>query len=167
MGADVVSPDGGAAAAQAGRVAAGVGAALPGVGAGVRLFEEGLGQDLLPPGAGLRVHDRVEERLQIRVQVLGDMDDLLSRRGRHGGGVHHPTLAPMSRQAGRIGPAGSIPVVDLPPLPPKKLLGAILRFLGGGTDQRHSTAILSQTFWELFSPPPLQRPSSSSKDLAA
>jgi hypothetical protein len=59
--------------------------------AGVRLLEEGLGQDLLPPRAGLGVHDRVEEGHEVRVQVLRDVDHLLPRwrewRG-HGGWVH-------------------------------------------------------------------------------
>lgn len=68
--------------AQPGRVATRVSAGLAGVRARIGLLEEGLGQDLLPPGAGLGVHDRVEERLELRVQVLGDMDHLLPRRRR-------------------------------------------------------------------------------------
>lgn len=58
----------GAAGQPGPRVAAGrVGAGLAGVGAGVRLFEERFGQDLLPPRAGLGVHDRVEEGFEVRV----------------------------------------------------------------------------------------------------
>jgi hypothetical protein len=78
-------------AAATGVAARGVGAGLARVRAGVRLLEEGLGQDLLPPRAGLGVHDRVEEGHEVRVQVLRDVDHLLPRwrewRG-HGGWVH-------------------------------------------------------------------------------
>lgn len=50
------------------RVAAGrVGARLPRVRAGVGLLEKRLGQDLLPPRAGLGVHDRVKEGFEVRV----------------------------------------------------------------------------------------------------
>lgn len=85
----MVDADGGVG--QPGRVAARVGAGLPGVRARVWLLEKGLGQDLFPPRAGLGVHHRVEESLQVRVQILGDMDHLLARRGRDGGRVHFPT----------------------------------------------------------------------------
>lgn len=78
----------GTSGCQPGRVAARVSAGLAGVRARIGLLEEGLGQDLLPPGAGLGVHDRVEERLELRVQVLGDMDHLLPRRRRDGSRVH-------------------------------------------------------------------------------
>lgn len=58
----------GAAGQPGPRVAAGrVGAGLARVRAGVRLFEERFGQDLLPPRAGLGVHDRVEEGFEVRV----------------------------------------------------------------------------------------------------
>lgn len=69
----------------------------------VGLLEEGLGQDLLPPGAGLGVHDRVEERFELRVQVLGDMDHLLPRRRRDGSRVHllHRSTSSMQQTSQR------------------------------------------------------------------
>lgn len=88
--ADVVHADG--SAAQAGRVAARVGAGLPGVRSRIWLLEEGFGQDFFPPRAGLGVHDRVEERLEVRIQVLGYVDHLLPWRGRDSSGIHFPNL---------------------------------------------------------------------------
>lgn len=99
MRADVLGTSG----AQPGRVAARVSAGLAGVRARVGLLEEGLGQDLLPPGAGLGVHDRVEERFELRVQVLGDMDHLLPRRRRDGSRVHllHRSTSSMQQTSQR------------------------------------------------------------------
>lgn len=94
--ADVLRPGGGGGA-QAGRVAARVGAGLAGVRARVGLLEEGLGKDLLPPRAGLGVQHRVEERLELRVQVLRDVDHLLARRRRRARPVH---LRPRRARAG-------------------------------------------------------------------
>lgn len=79
---------------QARRGPARIRARLPRVRARVGFPEEGLGQDLLPPGAGPGVHHRVEERLQLRVQVLRDVDYLLPRRRGRGRGVHCPPVWP-------------------------------------------------------------------------
>lgn len=75
------------------RGAARVRAGLPRVRARVGLLEEGLGQDFLPPGARPGVHDRVEECLELRVQVLRDVDHLLPRRWGRGRGVHFPPFS--------------------------------------------------------------------------
>lgn len=62
--------------------------------AGIGLLKEGLREDLFPPGAGLGIHDRVEEGFEVRVEVLRDVDDLLPwRRERmgHRGRIHLST----------------------------------------------------------------------------
>lgn len=88
-----------------------VGTGLPRVRARVGLLEEGLRQDLLPPRAGLGVHDRVEEGLEVCVEVLRDVDHLLpGRRERWGRrGRIHLLGAQRSRARTRGGrrPAGA------------------------------------------------------------
>lgn len=95
--ADVVDPD---SSAKPGRVAAGVGAGLAGMGSRIGLLKKRFGQDLFSPRTGLGVHDRVEESLQISVQILSDMDHLLSRRGRDGSRIHFAYLEPEKLAAG-------------------------------------------------------------------
>lgn len=180
MRADVVARDSGVA--QPWRVAAGVGAGLPRVRSRVWLLKKGLGQDFFPPRAGLRVHHRVEESLEIRVEILGDMDDLLSRRGRDGSRVHFPTWrwqdfyckTPLQRI--RAGGSGShllkaaLPTSSLPPPPVlpqivtrqegQKIQGSSL--LLRDTKQSSSNERKKKIFRPLF-----QRPSSNPKTAAS
>lgn len=95
-----------------------VGAGLARVRARVGLLEEGLRQDLFPPGAGLGVHDRVEEGFEVRVEVLRDVDDLLPWRREprgHRGRIH------LSGHAGKPS-LGASRACELEPGPVRQIL---------------------------------------------